>query len=92
MTRGVGLYTMLFANELQVVANGVIMKNSTPEAFYKHAVNALNIIKNKPINRQILFVRSWNEWGEGNFMEQDLTHGRGFINALRKAIDEYKSK
>ena len=72
--------------------NGVIMKNSTPEAFYKHAVNALNIIKNKPINRQILFVRSWNEWGEGNFMEPDLTHGRGFINALRKAIDEYKSK
>ena len=70
--------------------NGVIMKNSNPQAFYKHVKIALNTIKDKPGNRQILFLRSWNEWGEGNFMEPDITYGRGFINALRKALDEYE--
>ena len=39
-----------------------------------------------------MFLKSWNEWGEGNFMEPDLTFGRGFIEALRKAIDECNSK
>lgn len=37
----------------------------------------------------LLDIKSWNEWGEGNMMEPDLTYGRGFIEALRKAVDEY---
>ncbi len=70
--------------------NGLILYNATPESFYKHVKMAMEAIKNKPENKQILFVRSWNEWGEGNMMEPDLTFGRGFIEALRKALDEYK--
>lgn len=27
-------------------------------------------------------------WGEGNMMEPELTYGRGFIDALRKAIKD----
>lgn len=33
-------------------------------------------------------IKSWNEWGEGNYMEPDLKYGRGYINALRKSINE----
>ena len=44
------------------------------------------VVKNK--KHPILFLKSWNEWGEGNMMEPDLTYGRGFIDALRKAIGE----
>lgn len=69
--------------------NGKIFINATPDLFYKHAKQALEAIRNKPSNRQILFLKSWNEWGEGNMMEPDLTYGRGFINALRKAVNEY---
>ncbi|MCQ2100820.1 glycoside hydrolase family 99-like domain-containing protein [Fibrobacter sp. HC4] len=68
--------------------NGTIFTNATPDAFYKHAKQALDLIKDKPENRKILFLKSWNEWGEGNMMEPDLTYGRGFIEALRRAIDE----
>lgn len=66
--------------------NGSLLINSTPEYFYEHAKEALDTVKNK--KNPILFVKSWNEWGEGNMMEPDLTYGRGFIDALRKAIDE----
>ena len=69
--------------------NGQIFINATPDVFYKHVKEAMNAIKDKPENRQILFLKSWNEWGEGNMMEPDLTYGRGFIEALRKAVDEY---
>lgn len=67
---------------------GSVMLHATPNNFYK-LTNALfkkiNKFSNKP---QILMIKSWNEWGEGNYMEPDLKYGRGYINALRKSINE----
>lgn len=68
---------------------GTAFQNATPENFYLHVKHALEMIGNKKDSRQILFLKSWNEWGEGNMMEPDLTYGRGFIEALKKAIDEF---
>ena len=68
--------------------NGSLYINATPKLFYKQVKKALNVIKDKPDDRKIIFLKSWNEWGEGNFMEPDLTYGRGFCEALRKALDE----
>jgi len=67
--------------------NGSLLVNAKPEYFYLHCKDALNAIKDK--KNPILFVKSWNEWGEGNMMEPDMTYGRGFIEALRKAMDEF---
>ena len=66
--------------------NGTLFVNATPDYFYLHAKEALFAVKSK--KHPIIFLKSWNEWGEGNMMEPDLTYGRGFINALRKAVDE----
>lgn len=66
--------------------NGTLFINATPDNFYKHAKQVLSIVKNK--NNKLVFLKSWNEWGEGNMMEPDLTYGRGFINSLKKAIDD----
>lgn len=67
--------------------NGSLLINATPSYFYKHVKEAFSAVKNK--KNPILFLKSWNEWGEGNMMEPDMTYGRGFIEALRKAYDEY---
>lgn len=69
-----------------------IYYNSEPEFFYKHVKEALYAIKDKPESDQMLILKSWNEWGEGNYMEPDLRYGRGYIKALRKAIDEYSNQ
>lgn len=66
--------------------NGSLFINSTPDNFYKHCKEALAVVKKK--KHPILFLKSWNEWGEGNMMEPDLTYGRGFIEALRRAVEE----
>lgn len=68
---------------------GVIYYNSKPEYFCEMAKNALEAIKDKPEEKQLIILKSWNEWGEGNYMEPDLSHGRGYIETLRRAIEEY---
>lgn len=60
--------------------------NATPTNFKKHIQDALNVIKNKDEEHQILFLRSWNEWGEGNYVEPDLKYGHAFLDAIKKTI------
>lgn len=66
----------------------LILNNSTPNYFQYHVNTILNNIKKKPINKRFLLLKSWNEWGEGNYMEPDLKFGRGYINALRECLFE----
>lgn len=60
--------------------------NSTPENFKKHLEDALKIIEGRPLEHKILFLRSWNEWGEGNYVEPDLKYGHGFLDAIKECI------
>ena len=66
-------------------AEGVYI-NATPNNFKKHMEHALEVIKNKQSEHRILFIRSWNEWGEGNYIEPDLKYGHGFLNAIQETI------
>lgn len=67
---------------------GSVLHNSTPALFKKHARNVLSTVRNKHSEHKIVFLKSWNEWGEGNYMEPDLKYGRGYIEALRSVVDE----
>jgi hypothetical protein len=31
----------------------------------------------KPEEDQIIFIKSWNEWAEGNYLEPDMKYGKG---------------
>jgi len=65
----------------------LVLTNSTPELFQKHVQQVLDVVKDKSDNN-IVFLKSWNEWGEGNYMEPDLKYGHGYINALKKALEK----
>ena len=69
---------------------GYLFHNSTPELFEKHCEDVLSHVINKPEKDQIVFLKSWNEWGEGNYMEPDLKYGKGYIRALKKAVEQLK--
>ncbi|GHV17823.1 glycosyl transferase [Spirochaetia bacterium] len=64
---------------------GTVWHNYTPELFYKHIKC---IIQNTNDNPGIIFIKSWNEWAEGNYLEPDLKWGRQFLDALWRAINE----
>lgn len=64
-----------------------LFHNSTPDLFKKHVLKVLDVLKNKQEKNKVVFLKSWNEWGEGNYMEPDLKFGKGYIKALREAIE-----
>ena len=65
---------------------GLIWDNSTPELFQKLLHKAIKIIQHKADDHKIIFLRSWNEWGEGNYVEPDLMYGHGYLDAIRNEI------
>lgn len=66
--------------------------NSTPEKFQKTIEEALQLIRGKTTEHQILFLKAWNEWGECNYVEPDQKFGHGYIQAIRNAVDKCNDK
>lgn len=66
-------------------ADGVYV-NATPENFKKHILQALDLVKDKQDEHRIIFMKSWNEWGEGNYVEPDQIYGHGFLDALAETV------
>jgi hypothetical protein len=64
--------------------NGDLFVGCTPKEFEKHCRDVLTAVIEK--DNPLVFIKSWNEWGEGNYMEPDLRYGKGYIQALRNAI------
>ena len=56
----------------------------------KSVKDALNLVKGKPEEQQIIFIKSWNEWGEGNHLAPDVKFGHGYLNAIKRALDDCK--
>ena len=65
---------------------GDLVKDASPKNFELQAERVLKLAASKKNN--LVILKSWNEWGEGNFMEPDQTFGRGFIEALRSVVDK----
>lgn len=66
-------------------ADGVYV-NATPEKFGAHLRQALDVVSKKETEHKIIFLKSWNEWGEGNYVEPDIEFGHGWLNAIKKEI------
>lgn len=65
---------------------GTMLKNSTPELFQQHIKNVFNSVKLKSADHAIVLIKSWNEWGEGNYLEPDTKYGRAYLEILKKEI------
>lgn len=66
--------------------NGLVMHGSTPELFRLSVRQALEAVADKPTEHRLVFLKSWNEWAEGNHMEPDLRDGHGYLEALRAEV------
>lgn len=69
-------------------ANGTIFHKSTPVLFKKLFSQTVSMIKDKPEDEKIIFVKSWNEWAEGNHLEPDLKYGKGYLEAIKEELSK----
>lgn len=65
---------------------GTVIHQSSPDLFAAHVRHALQLIKDRPKERRLVFLKSWNEWAEGNYLEPDARFGRGYLEALKHEI------
>lgn len=63
-----------------------IYTNSTPEVFGEQIDQVLDLIKDKKPEHKIVFLMSWNEWAEGNYIEPDMKYGHGYLNVLKNRL------
>jgi hypothetical protein len=64
---------------------GTVLESS-PDKFQKLLTDTIDLINSNKKNVPIIFIKSWNEWGEGNYLEPDLKHGDRYLMALKKGL------
>lgn len=66
--------------------NGLVFEGSTPDLFRAHVRDIMARVRNRPREHNLVFVKSWNEWAEGNHLEPDLKFGHSYLEALRHEV------
>lgn len=69
--------------------NALILTDYTPDIFEKHLRNTFNVLSKK--KNKLCFIKSWNEWAEGNYLEPDLKYGHQFLEKLKIVKEEYNN-
>ena len=69
---------------------GSICVGADPASFGKELRRSLSNWKKSPVRQDnLIFINAWNEWAEGNHLEPDQKWGRGYLNELRSALEDF---
>jgi lipopolysaccharide biosynthesis protein len=68
---------------------GWVFHKSTPELFKTHFENAFKFVAEQNNVHKMIFIKSWNEWAEGNYLEPDMEWGKGYLNAIKEVISPH---
>ncbi|SFO47977.1 Lipopolysaccharide biosynthesis protein [Algoriphagus ornithinivorans] len=66
--------------------SSMILHGSTPDKWKIHFHNAVNYINNTSPADKFIFIKSWNEWAEGNYLEPDQRWGTAYLKAMKSCL------
>jgi hypothetical protein len=66
--------------------NGSVILNSKPEYFKELAIKAKEYLETNNNIEKILFIKSWNEWAEGNHLEPNILCGKLYLEVIKKVF------
>ena len=66
--------------------NGKVFLDSTPELFRLHLLDALKQVASKSHEKRIIFIKAWNEWAEGNYLEPDRKWGKAYLEVIKDEV------
>lgn len=64
--------------------NAQIFYNFTPKTWRNHIQDVFSYVMNKDKEHRIVMLKSWNEWGESNYVEPDLKYGNAMLEVLKE--------
>lgn len=65
---------------------GVVFMNENVNDYYLWLCDTAEKISNKKMDERLIFLKSWNEWAEGNYLEPDVHNGMKYLKATKKAL------
>nr|WP_255502198.1 glycoside hydrolase family 99-like domain-containing protein [Algoriphagus sp. AK58] len=69
--------------------DGSVYTGCSPEAFKEHLKACLDKAKNiSNSNKGMVFIKSWNEWAEGNILEPEKEFGLGYLEVIKELLNE----
>ena len=73
-------------NTPRLGSRGSVLIRSNPDKFHDVAKMSVSKLQRRIREKRLLFIKSWNEWAEGNYLEPDQIYGREWLAAFRKAV------
>jgi lipopolysaccharide biosynthesis protein len=66
--------------------NGLVLNGAEPERFRPHLRAAIDQVRDRTVDERIVWIKSWNEWAEGNHLEPDVRFGHGWLDVVREEL------
>ncbi len=76
-----------FDHSPRIGARGVVLHGSSPEKWGRFVHEIKKILEDREHTSSLLFIKAWNEWAEGNYLEPDRRFGKGYLTELKKALE-----
>nr|WP_287936332.1 glycoside hydrolase family 99-like domain-containing protein [Algoriphagus sp.] len=76
-------------NTPRVKNEGTVYVGASPKAFRDHLKACLKQAKkNGDSEKNLVFIKSWNEWAEGNMLEPEAKYGLEYLEAVKEVKSE----
>lgn len=66
---------------------GPVARNNTPEHFERFLIRAKQDMLSTDSSNRIITINSWNEWGEGSYLEPEAVYGMRYLEAIKKVFN-----
>src|SRR5262249_53612747 len=71
---------------------GVVFHESTPELYQVVLREAVERAMRNDPDKRLVFIKSWNEWAEGNHLEPDHRFGKAYLEITRAEVSRREQR
>lgn len=68
--------------------DSIVFTNFKLELFEEYLKRGIDYVQDFSKDEKIVFIKSWNEWAEGNYLEPDQEFGMEMLKRLRKVVEK----
>ncbi|WP_207492032.1 glycosyltransferase WbsX family protein [Aridibaculum aurantiacum] len=71
---------------------GVVLTHSSPELLATQVEKSIDFLEKTKQKENLIFIKSWNEWAEGNYLEPDILTGHKYLEVFKRIKNRKQTK